>query len=576
MRYIAAFFVFIACLLFLESKSSAQNVRIRSEMKTLVITNPGKVISDAESPVLGDGKNYTVYKLVDPNGIGIRAEKLDDVRVTKVELKNNAEQVWVTIDKPLAFDTIYLINVVNATWGGKKLPVMRLEPSTQLSLKPYNTSRDSIYIESNVGMRKDSATVSRITLAVSADHSEVDVASQPIETRKVESKTPFQMVATYKDKLPEARNHYLIVQTTADDKAKDETGNKELTAATKIAVAGLPQPNPKPVIDLTLASEFGGNLKPQFNFSGGFRHRLKASRDEVFLLEPTVSFDLGLGATKSKNSIILDLPTLNKTFDNFKRTPGCSLDKAPELKPTTGIVADPLPVLTDGKHHTIPLPCYSSWMRRPVLRIYSVDLRAGPRFEMDRRLARVNALGAARISINFDRWQHSIAAQRAYLQTDLLENKEFKDFKDFYKDVVVRSGYEITPQFGIEAGRKLTAEVFQNKAKTVHFVIPQYAIFRAFAGLTQVYEWQYHFLPIKLSLTENLYYLGRTEIVGEIKDNRLDLRSIRGFQPYGKATFEFSFDPAKRYSFTITYENGRSAPNFEYLNSVKSGIRVQY
>lgn len=573
MRNLAISSLLILCVLLSTEASSAQTVRVRTGMKTLVINYPGKVIAPGETSQLGNQNNYEIYHLVDPKGVGIHAVKLPII-ATSVRANVGDEEIWVTLDTALSFGEIYLINVVNANWAGKPVATMRFEPSTQLSLKPYNTPRESIYIEGNIGMKSDSATVRRVSLAVSADHSKVEVKSDKIEST-TSSNTPFQMVATYKNKLGEAMNHYLIVETGADDKTAPATATP-LMAATKITVTGLPQPNPKPAIDITLASEFGGNLKPQFNLSGGFRRRLKASANEVLIFEPTLTFDVGLGATKSKNAVIFDLPTLNATFDNFKRSPGCSLAKPPEIKPTIGVVNDALPVLTDGKAHSIPLPCYSSWMRRPFLQLYSVDLKAGPRFEMDRRLARVNALGWARITLNFDRWQHSIAAQRSYLQHDLLNNQEFKDYKDVYKDVSIRTGYEITPQFGIEAGRKLTAEVFENRAKTFHFVIPQYGIFRAYAGFSQAYEWQYRFLPIKLSITENLFYLGMTELVGEMKNDRLELRRVRGFHPYGKASFEFAFDPARRYSFVVTYENGRSAPNFEYINSVKSGFKVQY
>jgi len=40
--------------------------------------------------------------------------------------------------------------------------------------------------------------------------------------------------------------------------------------------------------------------------------------------------------------------------------------------------------------------------------------------------------------------------------------------------------------------------------------------------------------------------------------------------------FTFYIDPAHHFGLDVSYENGRSVPNLEYLNMVKAGIKVVY
>jgi hypothetical protein len=70
--------------------------------------------------------------------------------------------------------------------------------------------------------------------------------------------------------------------------------------------------------------------------------------------------------------------------------------------------------------------------------------------------------------------------------------------------------------------------------------------------------------------------LALPEMIGFTTSSGVAFRRLSGIQPHTKASIDFSFDPAKHYSWNVTYENGRAAPNFEYLNKVSSGIKVIY
>lgn len=551
---------------------SAQTVAIEKGGKWVILKFPGKPILKPQFAEFQEPKNYGFYELFDPKGVKIKAVPISTIEIEKVELENGTDtqgyqEVKVILKNPynFALGTIYMVEIQKALWDGKLVPVVRFEPNAEAVVKVYNDPRDKMRVESNVQLKANAVQVVETTLKVSPDEKKLVVDPQPIATTA--SKRRNELEITFGNPLSENRNHYLKVNLETDD-------GKSLTAKTKITIPGLPKPNPKPDIDIFLSSEFGGNLKPQFNLAGVFKRQFAKSGNEVFYFEPTVTFDVGLGATKSKNAIILELPTIRYTT-KFKTNPGCVIKKEPDLKKEPEEITESQNV-KEAKKDEIALPCYYEWRNRNPFRLYSIDTRIGPKFETDRRFKRANALGTIQFDFNFDRWQQSIANQRAYLEVDLRSTRQGLEYKDYINDIRVKNGYMITPRIGFEFGRKLTGEVIENNAKTVRFVIPQNPIFRSYAGIAAVFEWNYGFLPVKLTLSEDLFYLGYAETVGNIVNNKLDLRRVRGFHPYGKMAWDIAFDPAKRYNFTIVYENGRAAPNFEYLNSVKAGLRVVY
>jgi len=134
----------------------------------------------------------------------------------------------------------------------------------------------------------------------------------------------------------------------------------------------------------------------------------------------------------------------------------------------------------------------------------------------------------------------------------------------------------LVPFLNFDFGRKITAEVVENKKKRLRLLIPQYTIARARFGFINLYEWYLGSFPMTLTIEENFQYLFKNEVVGTVTADGVDLRRIRGFHHYSRASIDVFLDRAKRYSFNVTYENGRTSPNFEYLNKVTTGFRLLY
>jgi hypothetical protein len=106
--------------------------------------------------------------------------------------------------------------------------------------------------------------------------------------------------------------------------------------------------------------------------------------------------------------------------------------------------------------------------------------------------------------------------------------------------------------------------------------VPEFTIARATAGFFNTFEWFTFNIPTTLTLDESLMFIGSREFTGFTNDEGAFLRSVRGFHPLFKTSLDFAIDPGRHYNFNITWENGRTPPNFEYLNKVTSGLKVIY
>ncbi len=327
-----------------------------------------------------------------------------------------------------------------------------------------------------------------------------------------------------------------------------------------IKIAGLAKPEATNYkIDVNLSSAAAGNQKPQFDLVGSFAPPQKFLGHNWYF-NPNSSVDLGLGASKSKNSILLNLPFRRGFFPYlFKCYP--KRLQAPGLNGSNKLTEN---------NEVVNLPNYYEWKNTCPSYLESIEFKAGPKFEMDRKFARINAVGTVRFDFNFVSWQQSIAKKRENLEDDLITT----DYKP--EDVSIKTGFILIPRIAFDFGRKLTAEVIENKDKHLRTVIPRHPIFRSYVGFTNTYELNFWVLPMTLTIDEDLMYLGYTETIGNKSDDGIDIRKVRGFHHYGKAALDIAFDPAKHYNFSVTYENGRSAPNFEYLNKVSAGIRLVY
>jgi hypothetical protein len=106
--------------------------------------------------------------------------------------------------------------------------------------------------------------------------------------------------------------------------------------------------------------------------------------------------------------------------------------------------------------------------------------------------------------------------------------------------------------------------------------VPRHKIFRIYTGFNATFKQKLIYLPMTITFDESLIYLGATETIGFKTKTGVGLRRLNGFHHRSVVTWGVSFDPAKHWNFVVTYENGRKAPNFEYLNKLTTGFKVLY
>jgi hypothetical protein len=343
--------------------------------------------------------------------------------------------------------------------------------------------------------------------------------------------------------------------------------NKPVKTEGSVEIPGLPKAPDKLNFELNLSSEAAVHQKPFFNLAGRYDAQNLISFNDCFISvqnlpcywQPQITADLGLGNTKSKNSITVDLPFRAIVYNEGLNEFTLNNEAFDDVNETNG---------------EMPLLTYYSWKHTDWHK-GAYYLFFGPKFEADRTFGRINALGSVRMDFRLHRLLGSLNQKRSLLLDSVLSGpSSTRITKQQVSQVEIKTGYSLVPTIGIDFGRKVTAEVIEKG--NLRQVIPTNSIFRGFAGFKGTYELNYRWLPVSLSLEERLYYLGKEETIGKKTDTGIDIRRVKGFHHRSVLSFDLYLNQVRRYSFNITYENGRGAPDFEYLNKISGGFKVTY
>jgi hypothetical protein len=271
---------------------------------------------------------------------------------------------------------------------------------------------------------------------------------------------------------------------------------------------------------------------PVFTLSGSvapFHPALDARYWGSAQFDPSVVFDVGLRSTKTANSITV--PAAFKNTFLF------------------GLSSTAIP--TDLRSKATPNP-------------FGLSVLYGPRYETDRTFKRVNLLGDGRLEFYLPLLSHSVQAVQA--RASAMNPK----YRDFIEGPV--GGFQVTPYFEVVAGAHANNETVTNSTTSMSEVVPEHSIARLYGGfITKAQAWRF-----QLSSDLTAFNMFDTEIIGYTTKQGVALRVLDGIQFHAKPDLTFYLDPAHHFGLDITYENGRTAPNFEYLNTVNVGVKVVY
>lgn len=534
------------------------NIKILDERKTIELhTNstkplPRTFVRDAAE----QANTYRLYEVEIPdpekmckfNGcINELVDFLDITSPPKCIPGTDCQRITLRLKDALPNDRDYILIVNNFVDAGKP-GKFSVKGNTQAEIVgPFNIDNlgRNFRVQANGTIQAPSnVTVQRLAVKLSANS--MDVVEVPVSlnaTKDVTSQTPTAIEFRFDKKLPEGREYAMTIPSGITD-----SGGRTVIAKGKLKIPGSAAKPDDPKISLSLTSLSAVKQKSVFDLTGTLAPRNNPNTGSWYW-EPTLSFDVGLRSTKSNNSVVFAVPI-------------------------THFFQGKAPAIVSSSSSNIPL--YAGWINTPRTRLGSVKFYIGPKAEFDRKFQRINLLGNVRLDFNFYRWLGSIKYKR-----DLIAKREppFGIGKEKGQALEgIDFGFKLVPYLSFDFGGHVNNETVTKKIANVPIsvFVPRHNIFRSYAGFVATIEWKTFWLPTTLTLDESVVYMATKETIGYTTDAGAFLRELQGVHPHFKTSLDFAFDPAKHYSFTVLYEDGRLAPNFEYLNKVTAGIKVQY
>ena len=264
---------------------------------------------------------------------------------------------------------------------------------------------------------------------------------------------------------------------------------------------------------------------------GFFTRGVSAQRPLRF--DPTITYDVGFNSTQSANSIIV--PSMFS-----------------------------VPVYLGAGKTDFKAAGPAEFVAVPVSGLSVVNLSFGPRAEFDRTWQRVNILGEVRAEFYFLRFTETQDVKKA---TVAQGNPAMRDLLQ-----LPNRGFSLAPYVQWDGGGHVTNEQVTNNKTKASVIVPTHTIDRLYAGIYGNAQLG----VFSFILDSSFVNLFSHEIIGYTTTTDALLRRLHGLHPHTKFTTLVSFDRAKHYSLTLIYENGRSAPNFAYLDKFDAGVQIVY
>jgi hypothetical protein len=516
----------------------------------------------AHSP--GDPKLYRLVELEPAGEPGIisrdRTDWLAHAETARC-VGQNCERLQILVNRQLPPGQTFILAIANFT-DRKEAITLRFEPQlAAASPKVEITTGPNVFSQtSELQLRASDdinvspkVAVQRIHYEPSSDGLSAVKVSEPIQA-SVGAETNRLYILNLDKHLIRAKEYFLQVDSGVTD-----TLGRPVTAEGTIKVRALPSKADELGIDVTLSSDVAVHQRPIFQFIGKYKQTNLSDSKVVFgewRWEPTASVDVGLRSTKSANAVTIEpLNIANEFFlkglEDYKGAP-------PQLQPAP-----------TGRAATSPT-AYANWLQADWYDWSNLKVTVGPKFEFDRNFKRKNILGGLRFDFNFHRWHATLADKREMFKQSFGE--------DIGGQTRVKFGMEIVPFLAFDFGGHVNNETVHKKVSGVEksVFVPRHKIFRSYVGFASTFEFDEIPTPFTVTIEEALVYLASRETIGFTNDDGAFLRSLTGFHHRGKVTFAFAVGRSKHYNLVLTYENGRQAPNLEYLNKLGTGIKVVY
>jgi hypothetical protein len=182
-------------------------------------------------------------------------------------------------------------------------------------------------------------------------------------------------------------------------------------------------------------------------------------------------------------------------------------------------------------------------------------------------------------------WLHSIKDRnsRIYAQAAFEASQKNQKPPDTNTLPQAKWGWQVQAFLGTEIGGQMSADTVKSSDSKTNVVLPNYNIARLRPKLAATLE----FGHLALAATVTPRYLFMAENVTrqrQIPDPKnasaqiwqIYLSQARGPRAYGEASISWQFDEAGHYALSVNYKLGSVPPNFDYVNTVQTGITVKF
>ncbi len=466
---------------------------------------------------------YRIYTIDHPDEPEMKATDVTTSYIDASQVTRAGQGlVQVPLTRPLSAANSYLIVVQGI--GTKGRVVAKLEPKGTIFSTEPTLVAERVKVTAPIAFANrpgENVVLERKKATEKDGHA--TLSPESITARITQLDTD-GLVLDLGHRLPAGTN------TLSTSGLKDSFGNA-IPAQGAIEVPSAPLNESDAYVLVKLAANAAVHQAPIFTLTGNVAP-LHPPAHSVFWgsvrVDPSVAIDVGLRSTKSANSVIVPAP-----FSSVRVSGLPSALREGEVRST--------------KHSP-----------------YATQFSYGPRIETDKEFKRLNSLGEFRWELYLPQLSRGMTAFRAKLSS---EQPELRDFLE----LPVR-GFTFAPYFQFDGGAHVNEETVTNTTTSQSVTVPSHYIARTYFGIKGTVElW-------RTSTDVDASYLNMIdqETIGFTTTTEALLRRVQGWQPHSKVGFNLFLDQAKHSAFNITFENGRTAPNFEYLNKVDVGFKIIY
>ncbi len=549
-----------------QDTSSVEVVNNRQKIKLKL--DPIEELNIQQVRTLDNKSNYSLYEKIKNDDPTKRGWKKIGSVVTVDDCRENfgCYRPLLQLSSPLEFGKEYLLQVKGLNYSGKRNLEVGFSIKSELKIvSTLDNSRKKLLVKGTdiPAVSKKEITVSKTEYELSEKKDKLIRKTTPVKaevTQVVGSDTDLELKLN--EKLKKGK-------TTSLKFELEDKSSSNRKAQGKIKIDGIRKSVNESPVDLQLKWITAVNQFPLLDLVGEFKTPKNIEIPGLWELAPSLSIDVGFfNANKNKNSIIAKAPFIYAVARNE------GIQHLPLLGDKKCTTNKRVSDLDLNQNEIAKLEAYYNLMNKPWYCLESIEFKIGPKLEADRKFKRINLLGEFRVDFLFNQWISTISKQQKNFK--ISEAPTLKELEIDSSEVVFDFGYKFVPFFALDFGRKLTNETILSEDELITQTIPRHNIFRTTVGFINEFEWKIFSYPVKLTITENFFHLGTQEIIGTQQKTFVDIRRVRGFQHNNKTTFDVFLEPSKRLTLNFTYENGRFAPNFEYLNKLTTGLRFIY